>query len=78
MLPRMLIAAAGLLILSGTALADGHRTMAPKGAKVYFISPADGATVSCPVTVQFGLEGMGVAPAGIEKKNTGIITCSST
>ena len=27
--------------------------------------------MSSPVTVHFGLSGMGVAPAGIEKKNTG-------
>ena len=46
-------------------------TPAPEGAKAYIISPADGATVSSPVTVQFGLEGFGVAPAGVEKANTG-------
>ncbi len=38
---------------------------------VYIISPADGETVSSPVTVKFGLRGMGVAPAGVEKNNTG-------
>lgn len=43
----------------------------PEGAEVYIISPADGATISGPVTVQFGLKGMGVAPAGTEKANTG-------
>ena len=43
----------------------------PKGAKLYIISPADGETVTSPVTVKFGLSGMGVAPAGIEKVNTG-------
>lgn len=40
-------------------------------AQVYIIAPADGATVSSPVTVQFGLRGMGVAPAGVDKANTG-------
>jgi len=44
---------------------------APAGAKVYFISPDNGATVSSPVTVRFGLSGMGVAPAGIEMAGTG-------
>jgi hypothetical protein len=44
---------------------------APPGAKVYFITPTDGATVSSPVTVHFGLKGMGVAPAGVEKAKTG-------
>jgi len=47
------------------------RTPAPEGAKVYIISPQDGATVSSPITVVFGLEGMGVAPAGVEKEMTG-------
>ena len=51
--------------------ADGHRTAAPDGAQVYIVSPADGSTVSGPVTVVFGLAGMGVAPAGVEKENTG-------
>ncbi len=44
---------------------------APEGATVYFIEPANGATVSSPVTVKFGLSGMGVAPAGTDKENTG-------
>jgi hypothetical protein len=46
-------------------------TPAPEGAAVYFIAPADGAAVSSPVTVVFGLKGMGVAPAGTEKEKTG-------
>lgn len=44
---------------------------APADAKVYIISPVDGATVGREVTVRFGLSGMGVAPAGVEKKETG-------
>ena len=47
------------------------RTPAPKDAEVYIISPADGETVTSPVTVRFGLKGMGVAPAGVDKPNTG-------
>ncbi|MGD9670483.1 MAG: DUF4399 domain-containing protein [Hyphomicrobiaceae bacterium] len=47
------------------------QTAAPDGAKVYFISPLDGAEVSSPVTVKFGLSGMGVAPAGVDKPKTG-------
>ncbi|MEM7257280.1 MAG: DUF4399 domain-containing protein [Pseudomonadota bacterium] len=41
------------------------------GPSVRIISPADGATVSSPVLIQFGLSGMGVAPAGTEMENTG-------
>jgi hypothetical protein len=44
---------------------------APEGAAVYFISPTDGQTVTSPVTVRFGLKGMGVAPAGTQKDATG-------
>lgn len=53
---------------AGTVLAG---TPAPKDAEVYIISPADGDTVTSPVTIQFGLKGMGVAPAGVDKPNTG-------
>ncbi len=59
------------ILLTGVALADGHRSPAPEGARAYIVSPADGSTVSNPVTILFGLEGMGVAPAGVEKENTG-------
>lgn len=44
---------------------------APTHAYVYLIAPTDGATVSSPVAVKFGLSGMGVAPAGIDQANTG-------
>jgi hypothetical protein len=46
-------------------------TPSPAGAKVYFINLKDGAEVSSPFLVQFGLSGMGIAPAGVEKPNTG-------
>ncbi len=47
------------------------RTLSPEGAQVYFISPKDGDAVRSPVTVVFGLKGMGVAPAGADKSGTG-------
>jgi hypothetical protein len=47
------------------------RTPSPPGAEVYIIAPKDQATVHGPVLVQFGLKGMGVAPAGIKFDNTG-------
>lgn len=46
-------------------------TTAPAGTKVYFIAPANGATVSSPVTVVMGLSGMGIAPAGTQMEATG-------
>ncbi|MCH8862268.1 MAG: DUF4399 domain-containing protein [Proteobacteria bacterium] len=66
-----------LILLTGAAAWAGEtgdagaKSRAPGNAKVYFISPADGETVKSPVTVRFGLEGMGVAPAGVDKANTG-------
>lgn len=62
---RLLLAAAITLGLTAIAVADINRTPSPAGAEVYFIAPADGATVTSPITVRFGLKGMGVAPAGI-------------
>ena len=38
---------------------------------LYFISPQAGEVLSSPVRVKFGLSGFGVAPAGIDKANTG-------
>ncbi len=72
------------LFISGLALAlsvagaqmavasDALKSSAPpEGASVYIVSPEDGAEVTSPVTVVFGLKGMGIAPAGIEKEGTG-------
>ena len=44
---------------------------AAPSAKVFIISPKDGAEVSSPFEVVFGLQGMGIAPAGINFPNTG-------
>ena len=72
---RTLIAAALILAapLAGaqTPAAAVERTASPPGAEVYIISPKDHATVHSPVHVQFGLKGMGVAPAGVKFENTG-------
>ena len=70
-LPSRLPAALALALLATPAAAELPRQPAPEGAAAYFISPADGAVVSSPVTVKFGLRGMGVAPAGIDHPATG-------
>jgi hypothetical protein len=59
-----IVAAAGLTPVAA-------QTPSPPGAKVYIINLKDGDTVNSPFLVQFGLSGMGVAPAGVEKPNTG-------
>ena len=61
--------AAALFTIPGALSAQD--TPAPEGAGVYFVNLENGSTVSGPVTVIFGLEGMGVAPAGTEREHTG-------
>lgn len=68
------LAAALMLAGASAALPAGAEETAspwPASAEAYIISPADGATVKSPVTVVFGLKGMGVAPAGVSKPKTG-------
>lgn len=48
-----------------------NKVAAVSGTSLYFINLKNGDTVASPVNVQFGLRGMGVAPAGIEKAATG-------
>lgn len=48
-----------------------QETPSPEGARVYFVGLEDGATVTSPVTVVFGLSGMGVAPAEVQRDKTG-------
>lgn len=39
--------------------------------RVYFIAPADGDTVSSPLVVTFGIDGMAVVPAGQDTPQSG-------
>ena len=63
------LAVALAFVLASQAFAGD--TPSPEGAQVYFINLQDGDSVEAPFVVQFGLSGMGVAPAGTEKENTG-------
>ena len=71
---RILMKYIAIALLSGlafcTAVIAGE-TMAPADARVYIVSPSHGEVVSSPVKVVFGLSGMGVAPAGTQRDNTG-------
>lgn len=67
---KTLIAAVASLVLAGPVWAGGETPSNPD-AQVYFVNLADGDTVQSPLTVVFGLRGMGVAPAGTEQENTG-------
>ncbi|CAI8739219.1 MULTISPECIES: DUF4399 domain-containing protein [Pseudomonas] len=67
-------AVAGLLmgVSAFAAAADGLKSQEPpKDAKVFIVSPADGATVDKTFTVKFGIEGMELKPAGDATPHTG-------
>jgi hypothetical protein len=56
---------------AAAAQANPNRSPSPAKARVYFAYPTQGACISSRTTVRFGLVGMGVAPAGVAKANTG-------
>jgi len=65
-----IVVALGLCV-STVVAAESLVSKSPEGAELYFVTPQDGAVISGPVKVGFGLSGMGVAPAGVAKANTG-------
>lgn len=67
----MRIVAVAILGLIAVAAWAQERTASAPGAEVYIVSPHNGQTVKSPVTVRFGLKGMGIAPAGVKFDNTG-------
>ena len=68
---KSLVSIVTALLLSSSVLASELSSPAPENARVYFITPEDGQTIESPFVTRFGLEGMGVAPAGVERENTG-------
>lgn len=64
----ILIAAFAVTLAAGYALAQ---TASTPGAKEYFINLKNGDHVKNPVLVQFGLSGMGIAPAGSSAAGSG-------
>ncbi len=66
---RLVIGLSACLLAAFALAAD--RVAPPGGAEVYFIAPQNGAKLHSPVTLKFGLKGMGIAPAGIKFDNTG-------
>jgi hypothetical protein len=62
---------AGLPTVPAWTQSAPAQTPSPSGAKVYFINLKDGQEVTSSFLVQFRLSGMGVAPTGVEKPNTG-------
>jgi hypothetical protein len=56
--------------LTVSAPAFAQESPSPPDAKVYFINLKSGDVVESPVLIQFGLSGMGVAPAALEGEQT--------
>jgi hypothetical protein len=71
MIRRHAVLAIAALAAATYSFAQVPKTASPAGAKVYFIEPKDGATVSSPFKVVMGLSGMGIAPAGTDAPDTG-------
>jgi len=69
--PVRLAILSALVVAASSSASAADRMPAPAGAEVYIVSPKDGAKLKGPVTVVFGLKGMGIAPAGIKFDNTG-------
>lgn len=70
-MPKFLPALAVLGLLFPFAAGEAGATPAPKDAYLYIGWPNDGEVVKSPFKVWFGLRNMGVAPAGIDKPDTG-------
>ena len=68
---KKLVLATSMIALGLTFNAYAGETPSAPDAKQYFVNLADGDVVEGPVKVIFGLSGMGVAPAGVDKENTG-------
>src|SRR5262245_4567426 len=80
LMPGMRHLALGLLISGAWAFGPtfaeqapktGGPTASPPGAAVYFVDLKDGQTVSPNLVVHFGLTNIGVAPAGVDRPNSG-------
>jgi hypothetical protein len=61
-----------IVLLFATGLAAcSSMAPAPAAKRVFFVEPADGATVGTKFKVKFGVAGMEVKPAGDETANSG-------
>ena len=58
-----------LFFVSPVSSNDGQHSDINK--RIFFINLSDGESVTSPVTVQFGINGMNIVPAGINKPMSG-------
>jgi hypothetical protein len=66
----VLVAAFVASILVGSVAVAQQSTM-PQDARVYILWPSDGQVIKGAFWVRMGLSGAGIAPAGVQKANTG-------
>ena len=66
----VLVAALAAVVLAGSPAVAQQSTM-PQDAKVYILWPSDGQVIKGAFWVRMGLSGAGIAPAGVQKANTG-------
>ncbi|HZE93045.1 MAG TPA: DUF4399 domain-containing protein [Rhizobacter sp.] len=72
MIRRFAVSAVLCFSAAGAFAADANPNKAPASGKgVYFVEPVNGATVSSPFKVKFGVVGMEVKPAGEQLPGTG-------
>lgn len=57
--------------VAAPAPSNVERKPSPADARVYFVGLQNGAEVPSELTVRFGVTNMGVAPAGLDNRNTG-------
>src|SRR5262245_38623025 len=69
----VLSGAVALLAVSQSVQAQtrGGPTPSAPGAAVYFVDVKEGSTLPTKPTIHFGLRNMGVAPAGLDRENSG-------
>jgi hypothetical protein len=67
---QVLAAVLAGVVLAGSSAVAQQATM-PPDAKVYIIWPSDGQVIKGSFWVRMGLSGAGIAPAGVQKANTG-------
>ena len=58
-----------LFFVSPVSSNDGQHSN--KNKRIFFINLSDGESVTSPVTVQFGINGMSIVPAGINEPMSG-------
>jgi|TARA_Y100000389_G_scaffold10797_1_gene10015 hypothetical protein len=66
---RFILICITLFFVSPVSSYDGQYSN--KNKRVFFINLNDGESVTSPVTVKFGINGMNIVPAGVDKPTSG-------